>query len=51
MATQSYDIPTKIRTDHGGENTEIWRFMINHYSTPSSGITGSSVHNERIERL
>ncbi|XP_019862005.1 PREDICTED: uncharacterized protein LOC109590546 [Amphimedon queenslandica] len=50
-ATQSYNVPSKIRTDCGGENSEIWRCMINYHSTPSSVITGSSVHNERIERL
>ena len=50
-ATQLYDIPHKIRTDRGGENTKIWRFMVHHYSSPSAVITGSSVHNERIERL
>ena len=50
-ATQLYDIPHNIRTDRGGENTEIWRFMVHHYSSPSAVITGSSVHNERIERL
>ena len=41
----------KIRTDRGGENTEIWRFMVHHYSSPTAVITGSSVHNERIEHL
>ena len=50
-ATQLYDIPKKIRTDCGGENTEIWRFMIHHHSSPSAVITGSSVHNERIKHF
>ena len=50
-ATQMYDMPHKVRTDCGGENTEIWRTMIQHYSSPSAVLTGSSVHNERIERL
>lgn len=50
-ATGSYDVPSKIRTDCGGENTAIWRFMIHHHSSTSSVITSSSVHNERIERL
>ena len=29
-AVESYDIPYKIRTDNGGENTEKWRLMIHH---------------------
>ncbi len=46
-----YDIPQKLRTDLGGENVAIWRLMVHHHSSNSSVITGSSVHNERIERL
>ena len=42
----------KVRSDHGGENVDVWRYMIaNHENDYSCVITGSSVHNERIERL
>ena len=47
-----YGVPDKIRSDHGGENTEVWRYMISsHNGSYSSVVTGSSVHNERVERL
>lgn len=37
--------PRKIRTDCGGENALLWEIM------PQDCITGSSVHNQRVERL
>lgn len=30
---------------------EVWRYMIAQHSTSSAVLTGSSTHNERIERL
>ena len=50
-AIEFYGLTNKIRTDQGGENTDIWRYMIEEYSSSEAVITGSSVHNERIERL
>ena len=48
----SYGLPNNVRSDHGGENVDVWRYMIvNHDHDYSCVITGSSVHNERIERL
>ena len=47
-----YGLPTKVRTDHGGENIDVWRMMISeHEEGDKCVITGSSTHNERIERL
>ena len=47
-----YGLPDHIRSDHGGENVDVWRAMIaNHHGDYSCVLTGSSVHNERIERL
>ena len=40
-----------VRTDLGGENVEIWRFMVEQRVSTAAVITGSSTHNERIERL
>ena len=42
-----YGLPDYIRSDHGGENVDIWRYMIaaRNYDC-SCVITGSSVHNE-----
>ena len=46
-----YGLLKKVRTDHGGENIDVWRHMIHEYSSEQCVITGSSTHNERIERL
>ena len=50
-AVSNYGLPNKVRTDLGGENAGVWRYMIEEHSCWSAVITGSSVHNERIERL
>ncbi len=49
---QTFGLPERVRSDHGGENIDVWRFMLsNHNGDPSCVVTGSSTHNERIERL
>ena len=51
-AAYTFGIPDKVRSDKGGENTDVWRYMLHYNSMESSCvITGSSTHNERIERL
>ena len=50
-AVEQYGLPHHVRTDHGGENFDVWRCMIAFHDDDSSVITGSSVHNERVERL
>ena len=46
-----HGLPERIRTDLGGENVSIWRYMAEQHSSTNAVITGSSTHNERIERL
>lgn len=47
-----FGLPKKVRSDHGGENIEVWRYMLSAHNGDSRCIiTGSSTHNERIERL
>ena len=47
-----FGLPEFVRSDHGGENIGVWRYMIaTHSNDQSRVITGSSVHNERIERM
>ena len=50
-AVDTYGLPTKVRSDHGGENIEVWRKMMAEHGTDQCIIVGSSTHNERIERL
>ena len=51
-AVQTYGVPKKLRTDMGGKNIDAWDYMIDYHSgNKSCIIIGSSVHNERIERL
>ncbi len=46
-----YGLPQRVRSDHGGENIGVWRYMIaTHNLDYSCVLTGSSVHNERMWR-
>ena len=51
QAVQTFGAPLRIRSDHGGENIGVWDYMLHQYNNPSCVITGSSTHNERVERL
>lgn len=46
-----YGSPAYVRSDHGGENVEVWRHMLSRYNDPTHVLTGRSTHNERVERL
>ena len=47
-----YGLPNRIHSDLGGENVEVWRYMVRtHNDNSSCIIVGSSTNNKRIERL
>ena len=50
-AIDVYGIPNGLRSDRGGENVDVWQYMVTYHNDESSVIVGSSTHNERIERL
>ena len=51
-ACREYTVPSRVRCDHGVENVNVARWMIeNRGAIRGNIIIGSSVHNARIERL
>ena len=47
-----FDLSENVRSVHEGENIEVWRYMLEaHNNDAWCVVTGSSTHNERIERL
>ncbi len=50
-AVNDYGLPDQVRSDLGGENTDVWLYMIEQKQSESAVLVGSSTHNQRIERL
>ena len=50
-AVSKYGIPVQVRSDRGGENIDIWDYMLQHRNSDSPVLVGASTHNQRIERL
>ena len=50
-AITNHGIPVKVRSDLGGENIEVWRYMIDQHRSDRAVVVGSSTHNEQIEHL
>lgn len=51
-AVKKWGLPSRVRSDHGMENYFVAKFMLkNRGGSRGSIITGSSVHNSRVERI
>lgn len=50
-AVDKFGLPPKVKSDLGGENVDVWRYTIAQHGDNKVVITGSSTHNEHIERL
>lgn len=49
---ETFGLPDRVRSDHGGENIDVWRYMLSmHNCDPVCVVTGSFTHNVRVERL
>ncbi len=51
-ACSDVGVPSRVRSDRGGENILVAKFMVLYRGVgKGSCITGTSVHNQRVERL
>ena len=51
-AVRQYGLPSRVKSDQGRENYKVAQHMIEHQGAERrSMITGSSVHNQRVERF
>ena len=44
-------MPLRVRTDFGVKNHRVWQYMLEKRQNTNALMIGSSVHNQRVERL
>lgn len=49
-ALGAYGTPLRVRSDHGGENIDVWRHMLSIYNDHACVITGKSIQKMRGSR-
>jgi hypothetical protein len=42
-------VPQRVRSDQGGENTEVWLFICEVHEEPSAAVVGSSTQRTNRE--
>ena len=50
-AEENFGLSLRVRTDYGVENVSVLEYMLSKYNNSNAIIVGSSVHNQRVERL
>ena len=50
-AVERHGLPSQVRSDLGGENVDVWRYMMEQHQSKSAVITGHQLTMKRVERL
>ena len=45
-AVEQFGLPQRVRSDQGGENAEVWRFICEAHEDTSVAVISSSTHNK-----
>ena len=48
-AVERFGLPNKVHTDLGGENSRVWRYMIEAHSSQRVVVTGASTNAQSTD--
>ena len=51
LRVKRYGLAKKVHSDHGGEDIDVYQYMMTAHGHHECAVLGSSTHNEQIERL